>query len=32
MNAMCKLYFSNGIIIYTHLWNQIDINNSLKNN
>ena len=29
---MCRLQFSNGEIIFTHLWNGVDLNNSLKNN
>ena len=32
MKTMCKLQFSNGEIVLTHLWNRIDLNNSLKNN
>ena len=29
---MCSLQFPNGEIVYTHLWNRLDLNNSLKNN
>ena len=29
---MCRLQFPNGEIVYIHLWNGIDLNNSLKNN
>ena len=29
---MCNLQFPNGEIVYTHLWNRIDLNNGLKNN
>ena len=28
---MCSLQFPNGEIVYTHLWNGIDLNNGLKN-
>ena len=30
--TMCSLQFPNGEIIYTHLWNRVDLNNTLKNN
>ena len=29
---MCSLQFPNGEIVYTHLWNRMDLNNALKNN
>ena len=29
---MCSLQFPNGEMVYTHLWNGIDLNNGLKNN
>lgn len=32
MKTMCKLYFPNGEVVQTHLWNGIDLNNALKNN
>lgn len=32
MKNMCSLQFPNGETIFTHLWNIIDLNNSLKNN
>jgi hypothetical protein len=32
MKTMCSLQFPNGEIVYVHLWNKIDLNNSLKNN
>ena len=32
MKNMCSLQFPNGEIVYTHLWNGVDLNNSLKNN
>ena len=32
MKIMCSLQFPNGEIVYVHLWNKIDLNNSLKNN
>jgi len=32
MKIMCRLQFPNGEIVYIHLWNGIDLNNSLKNN
>jgi len=32
MKTMCSLQFLNNEIVYTHLWNGIDLNNSLKNN
>jgi len=27
---MCRLIFPNGEISYCHIWNEIDLNNSLK--
>lgn len=32
MKTMYSLQFPNGEIVYVHLWNRIDLNNSLKNN
>ena len=32
MKTMCSLQFPNGEIVYVHVWNRIDLNNSLKNN
>jgi hypothetical protein len=32
MKTMCNLRFPNGEIVSTHLWNSIDLNNSLKSN
>ena len=32
MKNMCSLQFPNGEIVYVHLWNGVDLNNSLKNN
>lgn len=32
MKNMCRLQFPNSEIVFTHLWNSIDINNSLKSN
>ena len=32
MKTMCSLQFPNGEIVYTHLWNGVDLNNGLKNN
>ena len=32
MNIVCRLQFPNGEIVFTHLWNKIELNKSLKNN
>ena len=32
MKIMCSLQFPNGEMVFTHLWNRLDLNNSLKNN
>lgn len=32
MKTMCRLQFPNGEIVYTHLWNGIELNKCLKNN
>lgn len=29
---MCRLQFPNGEIVYTHVWNGLELNKCLKNN
>jgi hypothetical protein len=32
MMIMYKLYFTDGSVAFTHIWNYEDLNNSLKSN